>query len=75
MARNQICQRVLANRCSHGTGFVQPLQPQDHWPMDFSCVNVAGAFYYLCSIGDGCSRFNVHWEIREAMKAADADRD
>lgn len=43
--------------------------------MDFSCVNVAGAFYYLCSIGDGCSRLNVYWEIREAMKTADADRD
>jgi transposase InsO family protein len=56
-----------------GTGFVQPLQPHDHWHIDFSYVNVTGTFYYLCSILDGCSRFIVHWEIREAMKEADAE--
>lgn len=56
-----------------GTGFVQPLQPHDHWHIDFSYVNVAGTFYYLCSILDGASRFIVHWEIREAMKEADAE--
>jgi len=56
-----------------GTGFVQPLQPHDHWHIDFSYVNVAGTFYYLCSVLDGCSRFIVHWEIREAMKEADAE--
>ncbi len=56
-----------------GTGFVQPLQPHDPWHIDFSYVNVAGTFYYLCSILDGCSRFIVHWEIREAMKEADAE--
>ena len=56
-----------------GTGFVQPLAPHDHWHIDFSYVNVAGTFYYLCSILDGCSRSIVHWEIREAMKEADAE--
>ena len=56
-----------------GTGFVQPLAPHDHWHIDFSYVNVGGTFYYLCSILDGCSRFIVHWEIREAMKEADAE--
>ena len=56
-----------------GTGFVQPLQPHDHWHIDFSYVNVAGTFYYLCSILDGASRFIAHWEIREAMKEADAE--
>ncbi len=56
-----------------GRGFVQPLAPHDHWHIDFSYVNVAGTFYYLCSILDGCSRFIVHWEIREAMKEADAE--
>jgi transposase InsO family protein len=34
---------------------------------------VGGTFYYLCSILDGCSRSIVHWEIREAMKEADAE--
>lgn len=56
-----------------GTGFVQPLQPHEHWHIDFCYVNVAGTFYYLCSILDGCSRFIVHWEIREAMKETDAE--
>jgi len=56
-----------------GTGFVQPLQPHEHWHIDFSYVNIGGTFYYLCSVLDGASRFIVHWEIREAMKEADAE--
>ena len=68
---------LLANRWSKpsrkGSGFVQPLAPHDHWHIDFSYVNVGGTFYYLCSILDGCSRWIVHWEIREAMKEADAE--
>jgi transposase InsO family protein len=36
-------------------------------------VNIGGTFYYLCSVLDGASRFIVHWEIREAMKEADAE--
>ena len=68
---------LLANRWQKptrkGTGFVQPLEPHEHWHIDFSYVNVGGTFYYLCSILDGCSRAIVHWEIREAMKEADAE--
>lgn len=68
---------LLANRWNKpsrkGRGFVQPLEPHDHWHIDFSYVNVGGTFYYLCSILDGCSRWIVHWEIREAMKEADAE--
>lgn len=56
-----------------GTGFEQPLQPHEHWHIDFSYVNVGGTFYYLCSVLDGCSRAIVHWEIREAMKESDAE--
>lgn len=56
-----------------GAGFVQPLQPHEHWHIDFSYVNIGGTFYYLCSVLDGASRFIVHWEIREAMKEADAE--
>jgi transposase InsO family protein len=54
-----------------GAGFVQPLQPHEHWHIDVSYLNVAGAFYFLCSILDGCSRFIVHWEIREHMEERD----
>jgi putative transposase len=56
-----------------GTGFVQPLQPHEHWHIDFSFVNIGGTFYYLCSALDGASRYIVHWEIRESMKEADAE--
>ena len=51
-----------------GAGFAQPLKPHDHWHVDVSYVNIAGTFYYLCSVLDGCSRSIVHWEMRESMK-------
>jgi transposase InsO family protein len=54
-----------------GTGFVQPLTPHQHWHVDVSYLNLAGTFYFLCSILDGCSRFLVHWEIREQMAETD----
>jgi putative transposase len=57
-----------------GTGFVQPLQPHEHWHVDISYLNIAGTFYYLCSLLDGCSRFIVHWEIREAMTEVDVEQ-
>jgi len=56
-----------------GTGFDQPLRPHQHWHIDVAYVNVAGTFYYLCSILDGASRAIVHWEIRETMKEADVE--
>ncbi|MGI8428369.1 MAG: transposase, partial [Solirubrobacteraceae bacterium] len=56
-----------------GTGFVQPLQPHEHWHIDLSYLNLAGTFYYLCSILDGASRFIIHWEIRERMTTADVE--
>ena len=56
-----------------GTGFDQPSKPHQHWHIDIAYINVGGTFYYLCSILDGCSRFIVHWEIRESMKEADVE--
>jgi putative transposase len=56
-----------------GTGFVQPLQPHEHWHVDVSYLNIAGTFYFLCSILDGCSRFIVHWEIRDKMEEIDVE--
>jgi len=56
-----------------GTGFQQPLQPHEHWHMDISYVNICGTFYYLISVLDGCSRYIVHWEIRESMKEEDVE--
>jgi putative transposase len=56
-----------------GTGFVQPLGPHEHWHVDISYLNIGGTFYYLCSLLDGCSRYVVHWEIRESMREAEVE--
>ena len=56
-----------------GKGFVQPLRPHEHWHIDISYINICGTFYYLCSILDGCSRYIVHWEVRESMTEADVE--
>ena len=54
-------------------GFSQPLRPHEHWHVDISYANIRGTFYYLCSVLDGCSRYLVHWELRESMKEADVE--
>jgi putative transposase len=56
-----------------GTGFVQPLEPHEHWHIDVSYLNLGGTFYYLCSALDGASRAIVHWELREAMTEQDVE--
>jgi putative transposase len=56
-----------------GTGFAQPTGAHRHWHIDISYLNIAGTFYYLCSVLDGYSRFIVHWEIRESMKEVDVE--
>jgi putative transposase len=61
----------MPNVTKKGTGFVQPLKPHQEWHVDVSYLNIAGTFYYLCSLLDGYSRFIVHWEIRESMKEVD----
>ncbi len=75
--------RVLSNagllkkfngkKSKKGTGFVQPLEPHEHWHIDISYINICGTFYYMCSVLDGFSRYIVHWEIREAMKESDVE--
>jgi putative transposase len=61
------------NTTKKGTGFVQPILPHQHWHVDVSHLNIAGTFYFLCAILDGCSRYLVHWEIREKMEAIDVE--
>ena len=56
-----------------GTGFVQPLAPHEHWHIDIAYINVAGTFFYLCSLLDGASRAIVHWDIRPAMTELDVE--
>ena len=66
-------QRWNRTASSKGTGFVQPLQPHQHWHIDIAYINVAGTFHYLCTVLDGFSRFIVHWELRPAMTEADVE--
>jgi len=56
-----------------GKGFVQPLKAHEHWHIDVSYLNIAGTFYFLCSVLDGYSRAIVHWEIRETMKEPEVE--
>ena len=56
-----------------GSGFVQPLRPHEHWHVDVSYINIAGTFYFLCSLLDGYSRYLVHWELRETMKEPEVE--
>jgi len=59
------------NVTKKGTGYVQPLKAHQEWHVDVSYLNIAGTFYFLCSILDGYSRFIVHWDIRPNMENAD----
>lgn len=68
-----VLDRWNRTRSKKGTGFVQPDEPHHHWHVDIAYVNVAGTFYYLCSVLDGYSRAVVHWEIRESMKEPDVE--
>ena len=62
------------NRSSlKGTGFVQPIKPHQHWHIDVAHINVAGTFYYLTTVLDGCSRAVVHWELRCSMTEQDIE--
>ena len=67
LAKAGLLQPWPATPTRKGTGFVQPVQPHEHWHTDISYLNICGTFYYLCSVLDGCSRANRHWEIRESM--------
>lgn len=66
-------ERWNAKSSTKGTGFQQPLSIHEHWHVDISYVNVCGTFYYLTSVLDGCSRYLVHWELRESMTTADVE--
>jgi putative transposase len=56
-----------------GTGFVQPLRAHQQWHVDISYLNIAGTFYFLCTLLDGYSRSIVHWEIGDSMKEPEVE--
>jgi putative transposase len=65
--------RQPAKTTGKGKGFHQPDAPHRHWHIDVSYLNIAGTFYFLCSILDGFSRSIVHWEIGESMKEPEVE--
>jgi putative transposase len=69
-----LLKRWNARPNAKGTGFVQPVRPHEHWHVDVSYLNLAGTFYYLCSVLDGASRAVVHWQIRERMREPDVEQ-
>lgn len=66
-------ERVNVKPSLKGRGFVQPLKVHEHWHIDISYINICGTFYYLCTILDGCSRFIIHWDLREQMTERDVE--
>jgi transposase InsO family protein len=68
-----LMQRHDSKTSLKGKGFQQPSRPHEHWHVDVSYINIAGTFFYLCSLLDGFSRFIVHLEIREPMTEADVE--
>lgn len=68
-----LLKRWNKKKSKKGDGFRQPLSTHEHWHIDVSYINICGTFYYLCSILDGCSRYIVHWELRETMTEQDIE--
>jgi len=68
-----LLQRWNRTKSKKGNGFIQPLGVHEHWHIDVSYINICGTFYYLCTILDGCSRYIVHWELRESMTEQDIE--
>ena len=73
LKQNGCFERWNVQKTGKGTGFQQPLAPHEHWHCDISYVNVCGTFYYLVSVLDGCSRYLVHWELKESMTEHDIE--
>jgi len=73
LKKNGLLAGQTPNVTKKGTGYVQPLQPHQEWHVDVSYLNIAGTFYFLCSVLDGYSRFIVHWEIRDKMEEIDVE--
>lgn len=68
-----LLQKWSKKKSKKGNGFDQPLEAHKHWHIDVSYINICGTFYYLCSILDGCSRYIIHWELRESMTEQDIE--
>jgi transposase InsO family protein len=68
-----LLKRWASPASNKGKGFKQPTKAHQHWHIDIAYINIAGTFYYLCTILDGYSRYVIHWEIRKQMTEEDVE--
>jgi transposase InsO family protein len=73
-----LCEAGLMRRWARppskkGQGFQQPLAPHEHWHIDIAHLRIAGTFFFLCTVLDGCSRYIVHWELRLQMTVLEVE--
>jgi transposase InsO family protein len=73
LAEEERLKRWKRKTTGKGTGFAQPSWPHRHWHIDVSHVNVAGTFFYLCTVIDGYSRYITAWDLRESMTERDVE--
>jgi len=74
LKKNNLLNRWSIKKPSNkGTGFTQPLKPNDHWHTDISYVNILGTFFFLMTVLDGFSRKVIHHELRANMTEADVE--
>ena len=57
-----------------GQGFQQPLVPHERCHIDIAHLRIAGTFFFLCTVLDGCRRFLGHEELRAQMSEQDVAR-
>ena len=72
-AAQDSCGLGTASRLGRARDSFNRSPPHEHWHVDVSYINISGTFYYLCSQLDGCSRYIVNWDIREAMTEGDVE--
>jgi hypothetical protein len=53
-----------------GTGFVQPLQPHEHWHVDVAYINIAGTFYFLEIAAERDRKLDEARQRRQAQRQA-----
>ena len=74
LKRNNLLNRwSIKTPSSKGTGFIQPLKPNEHWHTDISYVNILGTFFFLMTVLDGFSRKVLHHELRANMTEVDVE--
>lgn len=74
LKRNDLLNRwSIKTPSSKGTGFIQPLKPNEHWHTDISYVNILGTFFFLMTVLDGFSRKVLHHELRANMTEVDVE--